>query len=194
MQKAFDKMHLLMAADALAVYPDHNKRLDIYTDASDFQLGAFIIQEGRLFAYFLQKLTKSQQNYTTMEKDMLSIVATLKEFQGMLLGVDIHIFTDHINLMFDTIKMQRVLRWHTKIEEFSPILNYIEGPRNILADTLSRLCCLVTPAQIAEGKKLVDPAEVLMRKKTKCISWIKNTLVFTMRMTYLTLHIQMRIC
>jgi hypothetical protein len=80
MQKAFDKMHLLMAAYALAAYPDHNKRFDVYTDASDFQLGACIIQEGRLVAYFLQKLTKTQQNYTTMEKEMLSIIATLKEF------------------------------------------------------------------------------------------------------------------
>jgi hypothetical protein len=69
MQHAFNKMHLLMAADALAAYPDHNKRFDVYTDASDFQLGACIIQEGRPIAYFLQKLTKSQQNYTTMEKE-----------------------------------------------------------------------------------------------------------------------------
>jgi hypothetical protein len=80
MQKAFDKVRLLMAADALAAYPDHNKRFDIYTDASDFQLGACIIQEKRMVAYFSQKLTKSQQNYTTMEKQMLSIVVTLEEF------------------------------------------------------------------------------------------------------------------
>jgi hypothetical protein len=40
MQKAFDKMRLLMAADALAAYPDHNKWFDVYTDASDFQLVA----------------------------------------------------------------------------------------------------------------------------------------------------------
>ncbi len=73
-------MHLLMAANALAAYPNHNKRFDIYTDASDFLLGACIIQEGRSVAYFLHKLTKSQQNYTTMEKEMLFIVTTLEEF------------------------------------------------------------------------------------------------------------------
>jgi hypothetical protein len=74
MQKAFDKMRLLMTANALAAFRDHNKRFDVYTNASDFQLGACIIQEGGPVAYFLQKLTKSQQNYTTMEKEMLSIV------------------------------------------------------------------------------------------------------------------------
>jgi hypothetical protein len=73
-------MHLLMAANALAAYPEHNKWSDIYNDASDFLLGACIIQEGRPVAYFSCQLTKSQQNYTTMEKEMLSIVATLKEF------------------------------------------------------------------------------------------------------------------
>jgi hypothetical protein len=124
-QKAFDKMRMLMAADALAAYPSHNKRFDVYTDASDFQLGACIIQEQeRPVANFLRKLTKSQQNYTTMEKEILSIVTTLKEFQGMLLGADIHVFTDHNNLSFDTLKTQCVLRWCTKIEDSSPILHY----------------------------------------------------------------------
>ncbi len=90
MQQAFDKMHLLMATNALAAYPNHNKWFDVYSDASDFQLGAWIIQEGRPVAYFSRKLTKSQQNYTTMEKEMFSILATLKEFWSMLLGVNIH--------------------------------------------------------------------------------------------------------
>ncbi len=90
---------------------------------------------------------------------MLSIVATLKEFQSMLLGANFHVFTDHKNLMFDTLK-KRVLRWRTKIKEFSPMLHCIEGPLNILAGNLSRLYRLVTLAQITERKKLVEPAEV----------------------------------
>ncbi len=80
MQQAFDKMRLLMAADALAAYPDHNKWGEVYTDASDFQVGTCFIQEGKPVAYFSQKLTKSQQKFTTMEKEMPSIVTTIKEF------------------------------------------------------------------------------------------------------------------
>jgi hypothetical protein len=44
--KMFDKMCLLMAANALAAYHDHNELFDVYTGASVFQLGACMIQEG----------------------------------------------------------------------------------------------------------------------------------------------------
>ncbi len=152
MQNGFDKMFIFMAADALAASPDHNKRFDVYTNASDFQLGTFIIQEERPVSYFSQKLTKSQQNYTTMEKGMLSMSQLSKNLKSMLLGANIHVFTDYKNLTFDTLKMQNLIHWHTKIEEFLPILHYIQiqGPSIILANNLSRFSCLVTLAQIAE--------------------------------------------
>jgi hypothetical protein len=59
---------------------------------------------------------------------MLSIIATLEEFCSMLLGANIHVFTDHKNLTFDTLKTQCVLRWHTKIEEFHPCYTTSRAP------------------------------------------------------------------
>jgi hypothetical protein len=85
----------------------------------------------------------------------------------MLLGADIHVFTDHKNLTLDTLKTQCVLCWHTKIEEFSPILHCIEGPCNNLANNISRLHRLVTPAQIAKGEKLVELAEFSNEEEDK---------------------------
>jgi hypothetical protein len=47
------------------------------------------------------------------------------------------------------------------------MLHYIEGPRKIQANNLSRLHCLVTLAQITEGKKLVEIAEVSNEEEDK---------------------------
>ncbi len=111
-------------------------------------------------------------------------------------------FLYHENLTFDTLKSQRVLSWRTKIEEFSSILHYIKGPSNILADNFSRLHCLVTPAQIAEGKKLIEPTEVSNEEEDEAYFLDQEYSGLMMRMsgnvlsvisTYLTLHIRMRI-
>ncbi len=72
-------MRLLMAAKSISS-PDHNKWFGIHTNTSGFQIGMCIIQEERPVAYFYCKLTMSQQNYTTLEKEILSIKATLEEF------------------------------------------------------------------------------------------------------------------
>ncbi|KAL7478401.1 hypothetical protein ACHAW6_004165 [Cyclotella cf. meneghiniana] len=50
-----------------------------------------------------------------MKKEILFIIATLKEFCSMLPSANIHVFTDHKSLTFTDLKMQCVLQWCNKI-------------------------------------------------------------------------------
>ena len=73
------------------------------------------------------------------EKELLSIVATLKEFRNILLGQQLIVHTDHKNLTCKNFNTERVMRWRLVLEEFGPELHYIKGENNIVADALSRL-------------------------------------------------------
>ena len=78
-------------------------------------------------------------NYATIDKELLCVVATLREFRSMLFGAEIHIHTDHRNILNDGDSSERRLRWISYVDEYGPTLHYVEGPLNVIADTLSRL-------------------------------------------------------
>ena len=71
----------MLSKEAILAYPDFTKTFHLYTDASDFQLGVTLIQEGKPLGYYTRKLNKSQRNYTVGEKELLSVFEGLKAFE-----------------------------------------------------------------------------------------------------------------
>ncbi len=98
-----------------------------------------MMQEDKPVAHWSRKLTGAQRNYTTMEEELLSIVEVLREFGGMVLGLELRVHKDHMNLTYHKLNTQRVLGWRCFIEEYSTTLIYIKGEKNVITDTYSRL-------------------------------------------------------
>ena len=105
-------------------------------------MGAVLMQGNKTLAFFSKKLTETQKRYGVGEKEMLSIVEALKEFRTMVSGYPIDVYTDHRNWTHDKmIQNPRVMRWRLLLQEYAPTLrlHYVQGEKNVVADTLSRL-------------------------------------------------------
>ncbi len=98
--------------------------------------------EGKPVAYYSKKLNSAQINYTTIDKELLCVVATQCEFRSMLLGDELHVHTD-----------QKILELH-----------YVEGPHNLIADTFSRLLHSYMSSPLV-GKKAANVVSNLCKPK-----------------------------
>lgn len=136
--QAFEQTKAMVAKEILLRYPDPNKPFTIETDASDKQIGAVILQDGQPVVFHSRKLTGAQSRYPIPDKEALAIVEVLTSYRSLLLGAEICIKTDHMNLTRDDIKSQRLLNWRLLIEEYAPQLTYVKGEDNVGADFLSR--------------------------------------------------------
>ena len=67
-----------------------------------------------------------------MVKELLSIVMSLQEFRSMILGAELHIHTDHKNILHIGDSSQRRLQWISYVDEYGPELHYVKGSANVV--------------------------------------------------------------
>lgn len=94
---AFDFLkQALISAPVLAIF-DPDKPIAVHTDASDYAVGAVLMQEERPVAYESRKLNSAEKNYAVHEKEQLAIVFALGKWRVYLHGTNepFMIYTDH---------------------------------------------------------------------------------------------------
>ncbi|GFU72562.1 transposon Tf2-9 polyprotein [Trichonephila clavipes] len=144
-QNAFQTLKNSLTTPPVLKQADGTKPYIIRTDASNYALGAVLLQgEGsdeHPIEYASRLLTPAERNYSTTEREALAVVWALKKFRGYIEGTEITVASDHqplkwlLNLKSPT---GRLARWALEIQSFNLKVQYIPGKANVVADMLSR--------------------------------------------------------
>ena len=118
----------------ILIYSDFAKAFYLETRASDFALGAILLQmdiDKKLHpvAFYLQKFSVVEINYEIHDKELLAIVDSFQEWHHFLEG-DVHpltVYTDHKNLEY--FMTARVLnhcqaQWNMSLSRFDFVITY----------------------------------------------------------------------
>ena len=95
-EHSFKTLKQLTTVAPVLKYFDPTKAIKISVDASSKGMGAVLLQDDQPVAYASKALTKSQQNYAQIEKEMLAIVFGCTRFHEYIYGMpQVEIETDH---------------------------------------------------------------------------------------------------
>ncbi|GFY33715.1 transposon Tf2-6 polyprotein [Trichonephila clavipes] len=143
-QNAFQTLKNSLTTPPVLKQADGTKPYIIRTDASNYALGAVLLQgEGsdeHPIEYASRLLTPAECNYSTTEREALAVVWALKKFRGYIEGTEITVASDHqplkwlLNLKSPT---GRLARWALEIQSSNLKVQYIPGKANVVADMLS---------------------------------------------------------
>jgi hypothetical protein len=140
-ERSFCELKKILTTAPVLVLPDIHKDFIIYCDASRQGLGCVLMQEGRVIAYASRQLKTHEQNYSTHDLELASVVHTLKIWRHYLIGNKREIYTDHKSLKYiftqpDLNLRQR--RWLELIKDYNLEIHYHPGKANVVANALSR--------------------------------------------------------
>ena len=144
-ERAFQTVRNLMCEKSILRLPDPLKIYTLSTDASNEGIGAVLMQEhdGKFHpvSYASKKLSSTEKNYSTVEKECLAIVWGVRKFELYLQGVPFVLQTDHMPLNYIAtakFKNSRIMRWALFLQNFDMGLKPVRGSDNVGADYMSR--------------------------------------------------------
>ena len=163
MQTAFNAAKCSLSASATLAHPLPNSTIALTTDASDIGIGACLEQHTERgwqpISFFSKKLKKSEQKYSTFDRELLALYEAVRHFRYFLEGRNFIMFTDHQPLVKSLHKQSdpwstRQQRHLSYISEHSTDIRHIAGKHNIIADYLSRSPISDTCNQVSMGLDL----------------------------------------
>ncbi|XP_026830978.1 uncharacterized protein LOC113563519, partial [Ooceraea biroi] len=142
---AFVQLRDALCREPILQYPDFTKPFVVTTDASGVAIGG-ILSQGAIgkdlpIAYTSRLLNTAEQNYSTIEKELLAIVYSVNYFRPYVYGRKFTLVTDHRPLVWlHSVKdpTSRLVRWRLKLAEYEYEVVYKAGRINANADALSR--------------------------------------------------------
>jgi cleavage and polyadenylation specificity factor subunit 1 len=152
---AFDECKASLSQAALLAHPDSTAPLALVTDASTSAMGAVLQQRvqdvWQPLAFFSRKLSPAQQKYSAYDRELLAIYEAVRHFRHMLEARHFTILTDHKPLTFAFQQKRdncspRQFNHLDYISQFTTDIRHISGRDNIVADTLSRVESVASPA------------------------------------------------
>lgn len=143
---AFKSLKTLLTTSPILVQADYTNPFILRTDASDYALGACLLQgessnDERPIEYASRLLTSAERNYSTTEREALAVVWAVERFRGYIDGHLVHVRSDHqpLKWLFSVKSPSgRLVRWAMKLQAYDLQIEYTPGKVNVIADTLSR--------------------------------------------------------
>lgn len=143
--QAFRVLRDALCTEPLLQYPDFTEPFVVTTDASQIAIGGILSQgpigKDQPIAYTSRVLNDAEQNYSTIERELLAIVYAVNYFRPYLFGRKFKLITDHKPLVWlNSVKdpTSRLVRWRLKLAEYEYEVIYKAGKQNVNADALSR--------------------------------------------------------
>ena len=142
--EAFERIKAALISAPLLAYFDPAKEATLQCDASQYGLGAALLQEGRPIAYASRSLSETERSYAQIEKELLSVLFAMERFDMYTYGRPIHVHSDHQPLQTIVRKplaaaLKHLQRMLLRMQRYDFTLQYKKGSELYLADTLSRL-------------------------------------------------------